>query len=41
MFIFTKGSGRPGRVRFLWWPLLLSIALSVVLTVGVNVLINR
>ena len=32
MFIFTKRAGRPVRVRLLWWPLVLSI----VLTVAVN-----
>ena len=39
MFVFTKRSGRPGRVRFMWWPLLLSIALSVLLTILLNALI--
>ena len=39
MFVFTKQSGRRGRVRFMWWPLLISLALSVVLTVLLNTLI--
>ena len=37
--MWTKSSGRPGRVRFLWWPLVLSILLSIVLTVVLNALI--
>jgi hypothetical protein len=36
MFVWTKGSGRPSRVRFSWWPLLLSVLVSVVLTVLLN-----
>jgi hypothetical protein len=36
MLVWTKGSGRPSRVRFLWWPLLLSLVLSVVLTLVLN-----
>jgi hypothetical protein len=39
MFVWTKRSGRPGRVRFYWWPLVLSIVLSVVLTIILNKLI--
>ena len=39
MFVWTKQSGRPGRVRFMWWPLLISIALSILLTILLNVLI--
>lgn len=39
MFVFTKQSGRPGRIRFMWWPLLISIVLSVVLTIVLNALI--
>lgn len=31
MFIWTKRPGRPGRSRFLWWPLLASIVVTVVL----------
>jgi hypothetical protein len=37
MFIWTKRSGQPGRMRFLWWPLLISLIVIVL----VNVLINR
>jgi hypothetical protein len=40
MFVWTKRSGQPGRTRFLWWPLLLSLALSVLLTVLVNAAIR-
>lgn len=36
MFVWTKRSDRPGRVRFLWWPLIASLVASVVLTVLVN-----
>jgi hypothetical protein len=36
MFVFTKGSGRRGRVRFLWWPLLLSLAISLLLTLALR-----
>lgn len=39
MFVWTKRSGRPGRVRFMWWPLLISIVLSVLLTILLNALI--
>ena len=39
MFVWTKRSGRPGRVRFYWWPLVLSIVLSVLLTIILNKLI--
>ena len=31
MFIFTKRSGQRGRFRIIWWPLLLSIGLTIVL----------
>jgi hypothetical protein len=36
MFIFTKRSGQRGRLRFLWWPLALSIVLSLALTIALN-----
>ncbi len=39
VFIWTEQSGRPGRVRFLWWPLLISIAFSILLTILLNALI--
>lgn len=39
MFVFSKRSGERGRVRFMWWPLLLSIVLSIVLTVVLNAVI--
>ena len=40
MFVWTKRSGEPGKTRFFWWPLLLSLLLSVVLTVVVNAAIR-
>jgi hypothetical protein len=40
MFVWTKRSGRPGRARFSWWPLLLSLLLSVLLTVVLNAAIH-
>lgn len=40
MFVWTKRRGERSRLRFLWWPLLLSLVLSVVLTVFLNVLIR-
>ena len=36
MFVFTKRSGQRGRTRFYWWPLLLSLLLSVLLTLVIN-----
>lgn len=33
MFFWYKRSGQRSRVRFYWWPLALSLALSVLLTV--------
>lgn len=36
MFVWHKRSGQRGRVRFLWWPLVLSVALSVLLTLVLN-----
>ena len=36
MFIFTKRSGERGRMRFVWWPLVMSLVLSVLLTVALN-----
>ncbi len=36
MFVWTKRSGRPGKTRFYWWPLLLSLVASVVLTIILN-----
>lgn len=40
MFVWTKRSGQRGKTRFYWWPLLLSLALSVLLTVLVNAAIR-
>jgi hypothetical protein len=31
MFIWSRRSGEPGRTRFLWWPLVLSIVVTVLL----------
>jgi hypothetical protein len=39
MFVWYKRSGQRSRTRFYWWPLLLSLALSVLLTVVANRLI--
>jgi hypothetical protein len=36
MMIWSKRKGRPAKVRFLWWPLVLSLAVSV----GVTLLLN-
>jgi uncharacterized membrane protein YhaH (DUF805 family) len=40
MFVWTKRSGRPGRTRFYWWPLVLSLLVSVVLTILLNAAIR-
>lgn len=40
MFVWTKRSGERGRTRFYWWPLLLSLLLSVLLTIVVNAAIR-
>ncbi len=40
MFVWTKRSGQRGKTRFYWWPLLLSLVLSVVLTLLVNAAIR-
>jgi hypothetical protein len=36
MFVWYKRSGRRARVRFLWWPLVLSLLVSVLLTLALN-----
>ena len=36
MFVYRKRSGRPGRTQFYWWPLVLSLVLSVLLTLLLN-----
>ena len=36
MFVWTKRSGQRGKTRFYWWPLLLSLVLSVLLTLAIN-----
>jgi hypothetical protein len=36
MFVWTKRSGHPAKMRFSWWPLLLCLVASVVLTVLLN-----
>ena len=40
MFIFTKRSGQPGRVRFMPGCLLWSVLMSITLTVVINVIIR-
>ena len=39
MFVWYKRSRGRSRVRFYWWPLVLSLILSVVLTIILNKLI--
>ena len=39
MFVWYKRSGRRSRVRFYWWPLVLSLLLSVLLTIILNKMI--
>jgi hypothetical protein len=39
MFVWYKRSGQRSRVRFFWWPLVVSLVLSVLLTVLLNVLL--
>ena len=36
MFFWYKRSGQRSRVGFLWWPLVLSIVVSVILTILLN-----
>ena len=36
MFVWTKRSGQRGKVRFYWWPLVLCLVLSVLLTLALN-----
>lgn len=36
MFIWSNRRGERPRVRFMWWPLLAGLAISVVLTVSLN-----
>lgn len=36
MFIWSKRSGEPARRRVIWWPLLLSVVASIVLTIALN-----
>ena len=36
MFVWTKRSGQRGRTLFYWWPLLISLIVSVLLTLVVN-----
>ncbi len=36
MFVWQKRSGARSRVRFIWWPLVLSLLLSVALTIALN-----
>ena len=40
MFVWTKRSDRPGKIRVYWWPLVLSLVLSIVLTVLLNAAIR-
>ena len=36
MFVWTKRSGQHPKIRFFWWPLVLSIVLSIALTILLN-----
>jgi hypothetical protein len=36
MFVWYKRSGQRSRTRFIWWPLILSLVLSVLLTLALN-----
>jgi hypothetical protein len=36
MFVWTKRSGERGKARFYWWPLVLGLVLSVLLTLALN-----
>ena len=36
MFVYRKRSGRPGKTNFYWWPLVLSLLVSVLLTLAIN-----
>ncbi len=36
MFVWYKRSGQRSRFRFFWWPLVLSLLLSVLLTIALN-----
>ena len=36
MFVWYKRSGEKARTRFYWWPLLVGLVLSVVLTLLLN-----
>lgn len=40
MFVWTKRSGRPGKTRVYWWPLVVSLLVSVVLTLLLNAAIH-
>jgi hypothetical protein len=36
MFTYTKRTGERARFRIVWWPLLLSIGLSIALTLALR-----
>lgn len=36
MFVWYKRSGERSRARFYWWPLVLSLALSILLMIVLN-----
>lgn len=36
MFVFSKRSGEKSRTRFYWWPLVVSLVLSILLTILLN-----
>lgn len=39
MFVWSKRPGEPSRFRFSWWPLVLGVALSILLTLVLNALV--
>jgi len=36
MFVWHKRSGQRSRFKIIWWPLLLSLVVSVLLTLAIN-----
>lgn len=36
MIFWSKRNGQPAKVRFLWWPLVISLVVSIALTLLLN-----
>jgi hypothetical protein len=36
MIFWSKRNGEPSKVRFLWWPLVISLVVSIALTLLLN-----